>query len=407
MKKRILILLIGTITLILSSCQKVLDLEPNDRISATRLFSDQSGLNMVLSTLYNRCPIEDFNYQPDRMMNITGTGNNSDGGWNLGSHTDEMVINSNAGGDVGPVNDAYWDYEAIRYVNGFFANLSDLRGNILDEASYNRLWSEAHWIRAYMYYALVSRYGGVPLIASVLEVGGDNSQLYVDRSTEKEAWDFVLAECDSAIMYLPESVTAKDGTYRATKWAAYALKSRVALHAASIAKYWGKAPLIGLAVDAKLVGGMTGADANNYYLQCIDASKAIIDNSGKGLYKPNPVNPAEAAVNFQAMFETPSVADVEVVYKKGYVYVATGNQGHQMDFYGYPAQLPQANSYVFGRMGVTLDLVNAFENYTDDGTGKPGELITRTDGQENVYLSNPENLDVNIPFRHYDNQYDL
>jgi hypothetical protein len=411
MKKRILILFIGTITLILSSCHDVLDLEPNDRISATRLFSDQSGLNMVLATLYNKCPIEDFNYQPDRAMNMTGKTEskyNSDGGWNLGSHTDEMVIQSNAGGNVGPVNDGYWDYEAIRYVNGFFANLEDLKGNILDEATYNRLWSEAHWIRAYMYYALVSRYGGVPLIASVLQVGGDNSQLYVPRSTEKEAWDFILAECDSAIMYLPESVTAKDGTYRATKWAAYALKSRAALHAASIAKYWDKAPLIGPAVDAKVVGGMTNTDANNYYLQCINASKELIDNSGKGLYKPNPATPAEAALNFQEIFENPPAADIEVLYKKGYVDgVASGQQGHQMDFYGYPAQLPQATAYVFGRMGVTLDLVNAFESYTDDGSGNPSVLATRSDGREDEYVSNPENIDVNIPFIHYENQYDI
>ena len=39
-----------------------------------------------------------------------------------------------------------------------------------------------------------------------------------------------------------------------TKWAAYALKSRVALHAASVAKYWNLAPLAGEAVTQKLVG---------------------------------------------------------------------------------------------------------------------------------------------------------
>jgi starch-binding outer membrane protein, SusD/RagB family len=42
------------------------------------------------------------------------------------------------------------------------------------------------------------------IIATQLEIGGDNSQLYVPRSTEQETWDFVLAQCDAAIMYLPE-----------------------------------------------------------------------------------------------------------------------------------------------------------------------------------------------------------
>jgi hypothetical protein len=209
-------------------------------------------------------------------------------------------------------------------------------------------------------------------------------------------------------MYLPETVTSQDGTYRATLWASYALKSRVALHAASIAKYWKKAPLIGEAVDEKLVGGMTETDANNYYLQCINASMYLIDNSGKSLYKPNPANPAEAAANFQAIFETPLVADIEVIFKKGYVDgVATGQQGHQMDFIGYPSQLHQANASFFGRMGVTLDLVERFEDYTDNGTGNPARLVTRTDGKEDTYLKEAKLLDVNLPYKYYDTQYDI
>jgi hypothetical protein len=80
----------------------------------------------------------------------------------LEARTDEMVIQTNAGENVGRVTDGYWDYTAIRYVNGFLANLEELKGTVLSEAKYNRLWSEAHWIRGFMYYALASRYGGVP-----------------------------------------------------------------------------------------------------------------------------------------------------------------------------------------------------------------------------------------------------
>jgi hypothetical protein len=400
MKKRKLFLIITVITL-LSSCKNVLDLEPNDRISATQLFSDERGLKTVLATLYNRCPIEDYNYVPNSTMNMTGTNPELGGGWSLDAHTDNMVIVSNGGDAVAPTNDGYWDYTGVRYINSFFATIKSLKGTLLSEAVYNRLWSEAHWIRAYTYYALASRYGGVPIIKIVQEIGGDNSQLYVPRSTEKETWDFVLAECDSAIMYLPATVTATEGDLRATKWAAYALKSRAALHAASLAKYWGNAPLTGPAVDAKLVGGMTVADANNYYLQCIEASKAIIDNSGKDLYKPNPANPAEAVTNLQALFETPSVAGIEIIYKKGYIDgVSTQQQGHQMDFYGYPMQLQQATAYMFGRMAPTLDLVNLYENYTDNGTGTPGVLQTRTDGNETAYLSAPTAMSNTTPYKY-------
>lgn len=406
MKNRKLLLIIIAVISLLSACSKVLDIDPVDRVTPTQLFSDQRGLQMVLATLYNRCPIEDYNYVPTYGMNITGTYNNSDGGWSLDAHTDNMVLISNAGNDVGPTNDGYWDYTGIRYINLFFDNIKEMKGSILTDEQYNRLWSEAHWLRAYAYYALVSRYGGVPIFKQSQVLGGDNSQLYVPRSTEKETWDFVLAECDSAIMYLPGIPT--DGALRATKWAAYALKSRAALHAASIAKYWNNVSLTGPAVDAKLVGGMTETDANNYYLQCINASKAIIDNSGKSLYMPNPANPTEAAINLQTLFETPSVANCEIIYKKEYVDgVASGQQGHQMDFYGYPMQLQQATAYMWGRMGVTLDLVDQFEDYTDDGTGTPAVLHTRTDGKENEYLASPSDMNPATSYLHYNTQLDI
>src|SRR5690606_19666341 len=95
------------------------------------------------------------------------------------------------------------------------------------------------------------------------------------RSTEKETWDFILQEADMAIENLPE--TFGGGERRATKWAAYALKSRAALYAASIAKHWDKSPLSGTAVDQKLVG-LEASEADRYYLACIEASEAIMDS---------------------------------------------------------------------------------------------------------------------------------
>jgi starch-binding outer membrane protein, SusD/RagB family len=407
MKKRKLFLTIIAVITLLLSCSKVLDLQPLDRVTSTQLFADQTGLQMVIATLYNRCPIEDYNYVPNSTMNMTGTNPELGGGWSLDAHTDNMVIVSNGGDAVAPTADGYWDYTAVRYINLFFDNIKAMKGTILTTDAYNRLWSEAHWLRAYTYYALVSRYGGVPIFKKSQVLGGDNSQLYVPRSTEKDTWDFVLAECDSAVLYLP-ATTPTDGALRATKWAAYALKSRAALHAASLAKYWNNAPLTGPAVDAKLVGGMTAADASGYYLQCINASKAIIDNSGKTLYSPTPANPAEAATNLQALFETPSVAASEIIYKKSYIDgVSTQQQGHQMDFYGYPMQLQQATAYMFGRMAPTLDLVNLFENYADNGVGAPGVLQTRSDGNETTYLASPMIMSPATPYIRYNTQYDI
>lgn len=405
MRTKILCISFAAASLFLSACKDYLEIEPLDKVSADQLFSDISGVKTILATLYQRMPVEDFNYDPDYGMNVAGTGANRDGGWALASHTDEAVISSNAGGNPGPVNDGYWDYTGIRYVNMFFQTIKSVP---MDAALRKRLNSEGHFIRAFMYYGLAKRYGGVPIIKEVQELGGDNSQLYIPRSTEKETWDFILSECDSAILNLPATVVTVDGSYRASKWAAYALKARVALHAASIAKYWDNAALTGDAVTQKLVGGMTLADANDYYLQCINTSKNIIDNSGKQLYKPTPANKAEAAKNYQAMFETPPSADIEVIFKQGYIDgTSISGGGHCTDYYFYPTQTKLGSPYMFARYGVALDQVNAYEDYTDDGNGKSSVLVTRTDGIENDYSAAPGSFNVNLPFKYYDNQFDI
>lgn len=409
MRTKILYILIATGTLFLTSCKDILEVEPLDRVSPEQLFSDASGVKTVLATIYNSMPMEDFNYEPNFSLNFHGKSgsNNSDGGWALASHTDEAVIITNAGGSVGPVSDGYWDYTGIRRVNQFFATIKSLK---MDEAVYNRLEAEGHFVRAYQYFGLAKRYGGVPIITDVQVVnqGGDNSALFIPRATEKATWDFVLSECDLAIANLPLISSSQDGSYRATKWAALALKSRVALHAASVAKYWNNAPLLGPAVDANLVGGMTLTDANNYYLQCINASKDIIDNSGKSLYKPTPANRAEAAKNFQTMFETPTSADVEVIFKKEYIDGSTtGQQGHCTDLYFNPTQTKLGSPYMFARFGVALDVVDDFEDYTDNGVGASAPVVTRTDGVENEYSTNPSGFDITKAYKFYDTQYDI
>jgi hypothetical protein len=218
----------------------------------------------------------------------------------------------------------------------------------------------------------------------------------------------VISELDLAIANLPAARPA-DGPDRATKWVALALKSRVALHAASVAKFWSKAPLLGAAVDANLVGGMTITDANNYYAKCIDASKQIMDNSAFQLYKPAPADKAEAAKNYQDMFESPSFSNPEIIYLKDYIDGSSNSgQGHVTDFWFYPKQLCYHTLYVSSRWSTTLDIVDVFEDYTDNGTGASVPIKTRTDGNENQYEATPGNL-ASIPaypFQYYNNQYE-
>ncbi len=405
MKQKILYILIIWAVLALPSCNDFLEIEPLDRVPADQLLNDPNGIKVLLATLYNKIPVEDFRYNPDRGFNYINDGGNGfvAHGYTTSFYTDDAMVTHGSG--VGPINDGYWDYGAIRQVNQFMDNLQDAQ---LDESSRQRLQSEAHFIRAYMYFGLAKRYGGVPLIKETQEYfpGTDNENLFVPRSTEKETWDFILAECDLAIANLPDVVTSSEGIYRATKWAAYALKSRAALHAASIAKFGNKAPLAGEAVDKKLVG-MSVADADAYYQACLDASKAIIDNSGKSLYKPMPTGQAEAAKNYQEIFMNPTSSEVknEVIFSIAYIDgTITGQQGHNYDIHYNPSQT-NPGYLAYGRYSIMLNLVDLYEDYTDDGSGASAEISTRTDGNEDYTVANPANVDLSIPFKKYDTPF--
>lgn len=405
MKNKIFACLLSiTFLLGISSCTDMLELEPLDKTSAEDLLASTKGLKTLMATLYNSMPMEDFSFYPaDGGFNKYGWGGGLQSTFRLPMYTDEAT--ASAGSGCGPVVFSYWPYSEIRQTNKFFESLEKVKPD-LNESTYNQLKSEAHFIRAYIYFGLAKRYGGVPLIDGVLDseyaAGTGNEGLYIPRSTEKETWNFILKELDLAIANLPAQVNAADGKYRATKWAALALKSRVALYAASVAKHWSKAPLTGDAVTANLAR-MDAADAAAFYQQCIEASTELINNGGFALYKPQPADPAEAAKNFQNLFLT---SNEEIILVKAYLDgTSVPNQGHSWDIYYNPSQT-SPGFHKWGRYSPTLDLADIFEDYTDNGTGESARIITRTDGVEDYVYNDPNKVDLSLPFKKYNDLYE-
>lgn len=363
-----------------SGCSDFLDLEPKDKIDGKRMFADPKGVKLYMANLYYQLPIEDFNYSPyaGYGFNLSGLDNPNINGIIIDTYT---VDGAHSNWVIGVVPDDFqwWTqaYKLNRDVNLLIDEIPNLE--LDDERDRELLIGESSFIRAYLYFGLAKRYGGVPLIKSTQTYipGGDIESLKVARSTEKETWDFILEECDKAAAYLPEDASEwSNADKRATKWSALALKSRAMLHAASIAKYWKEAPLSGTAVNQGLVGINEG-EANRYYEECIKASKEIMESSKFSLYKPNPSNPKEAAQNYQAMFETPYVASEEILFEKGYARPGKGT-GHSYDIWYNPNQTTKSWPHP-GRFNPTLDFVDLYEDYTNPGHAAP--VITLENGQ--------------------------
>ena len=413
MKKNILSIFSLCALMGLSGCNAFLELEPLDKVSPDQLLETEGGVKALLANIYTMIPMEDFNYRPNAGFNQRGYDGVNET-TNLAFLTDEAT-RSAGGVDIGYEGFNYWPYGDIRQVNIFMQNVEKAKeAGTISVADADRMTGEAHFARAYMYYGLVKRYGGVPLIDKVQDddyADGGPGAVAVPRSTELDTWKFVLNECTLAAATLPDATSGSD-LYRVTKWAAYALKSRVALHAASVAKYWNLAPLAGEAVTQKLVGGMTSADADAFYKECIEASKFLIENSGKSLYKPAPATVKEAASNFQALFLNDQ--NEEVIFSKAYLNGTTNtNQGHS---YAQFNILPQVNpgALKYGRFNPMLEIVDLFEDYTDDGTGKSAKIVTRTDGNEDAYIPNFHNMNnasvvntlMSVPFVKYNDLYE-
>lgn len=413
MKKNILSIFSLCALMGLSGCNAFLELEPLDKVSPEQLLETEGGVKALLANIYTMIPMEDFNYRPNNGFNQRGYDGVNET-TNLAFLTDEAT-RSDGGVGIGYEGFNYWPYGDIRQVNIFMQNVEKAKeAGTISVADADRMTGEAHFARAYMYYGLVKRYGGVPLIDKVQDddyADGGPGAVAVPRSTELDTWKFVLNECTLAAATLPDATSGSD-LYRVTKWAAYALKSRVALHAASVAKYWNLAPLAGEAVTQKLVGGMTSADADAFYKECIEASKFLIENSGKSLYKPAPATVKEAASNFQALFLNDQ--NEEVIFSKAYLNGTTNtNQGHS---YAQFNILPQVNpgALKYGRSNPMLEIVDLFEDYTDDGTGKSAKIVTRTDGNEDAYIPNFHNMNnasvvntlMSVPFVKYNDLYE-
>lgn len=383
--------------LILFGCTDVLDLKPTDKLSGEDLFSSPEGVKLYMANLYYQLPVEDFTYfhrnKDGGTFNFNGGGPNN-GGFVQAMHTD-IAMHSEFGEGVSNNSWGSWwneGYQLIRDVNTLIKVIPDLD---IPEQDRALLIGETAFIRAYSYFALAKRYGGVPLILDAQEYTTDVESLKVPRSTEQDTWDFVLTECQNAADNLLEG----DGSHRrATKWAALALKSRAALHAASLAKYWEKYPVSGEAVDLNYVG-MDPSLANGYYEQCLQASNEIMQSGTFGLFMPNPASPEEAAENYKLLFEYPNGAPQEAIFIKGSAIIGNEHTSNNYEIWFNPNQV--ANGWPHpGRYNPTLEWADMFETYSNPGVST--KLSTVVDGNEEY-----EGYDGTREYIKYDTPHDV
>lgn len=117
-------------------------------------------------------------------------------------------------------------YTQLQYINTFLDN----QDKVKDAAEKSRVLGEAHFLRAYYYYMLWRRFGGVLIIDHPYDPL-KNAETF-PRASYEEMVRFIVSEVDEALNYLPTTNTsANEG--RATKGAALMLKAKTYLWASA------------------------------------------------------------------------------------------------------------------------------------------------------------------------------
>lgn len=377
MKKIILSAILGAT--LLTSCQNM-DIPPKNIVTSDDLLSSESGMDIYMARMYSIMPFEDFKYLPER-------GISNFNGWLAGFGFEGIGENVNRDGycrSFTGEGDVYWGkaFELLRDANFLIENLPNYRGTY-PEITYNDYLGEAYFVRAYVFYALAKRFGGIPLVTRVINYPAETDLLEVPRASEEETWDQICADFDKAIeLMMPKS--PKRGY--ANKYVALAVKSQAMLYAGSVAKYNetvpGRLTGLGQKTGVRVIGfdAATAAEASKrYFTEAYKAANEVIQNGGYSLYKKKWAEGDREAIR-QNMIDMISDTDSpENIWIREYLYPTTT---HSFDAYNAP--------YVFrsplsSAMCPTADFVELFEGFDryPDGSLK---VTTGNSNSEGTYI---------------------
>jgi len=290
---------------------------PLDRITENDVWSDKALMDTYFFKIYDRMP---WDYL-ESFWDVGGSQRDAISDLARGTYAWTAAHNQYRPGIWGTANNSWpldwWGYDVIWKINYSIENLEQIPTSVLTSEERNNRLGEMHFLRAYSYFALAKRYGGVPII--LVPQNPDTTpqdELFPVRNTEKEVYDQILSDAQAAFDLLPNRWTQKG---RAPKWAAKSLESRAALYAGSIAKY-GTVQLDGLV-------GIPASDSDTYYQTSLSASQTVITEGGYSLFSSY----SDPSTNYANLFLDET--DDEAIFTKIWI---PFEKGHEYDLHNVP-----------------------------------------------------------------------
>jgi starch-binding outer membrane protein, SusD/RagB family len=274
MKKFLIPVVAGAVLMSAASCRKnYLDLLPEDQLTEAAYFKTPEQFKFATNAFYNKM----LSWQVVDTSNIYDF---MDFGCDLSSNvTVGNTINYGRGSVNAPNKDLYWNnpYNYIRNINILLSKADSYTGNKADIKQYV---AAAKFFRAWQYFFLLKRFGGVPIVTTVLDL--NSPELTGPRNSRYEVINQINADLTEAISDLPteQAISSADKGH-VSKWAAEAFKARVLLYEATWRKY------TQTTTDFNGSAGAATDQVAAFLTEAATLAKDVMDNGGYKLWNYN------------------------------------------------------------------------------------------------------------------------
>ena len=227
--KKIIYSLIFAISIFGMSCENKFNDLPQDYYDINDVLSDSIFTMGIVHDIYYALP-DGYNHLGGSSMIASATDEAVQCG-----HSTEAQFMALGNWSASTLRDDAWSssYAAIRKVNVFLNEIyPEIPENLFrSDRTVELLVGQSYFLRAFFYFELVKRYGGVPILTEVLGIGDGTD---ISRNNYDDCISYIVDQCDKAAAILPNAWDLPNNNFgKATKGAALALKSRALLYAAS------------------------------------------------------------------------------------------------------------------------------------------------------------------------------
>lgn len=203
----------GLLAASFSSCD--LDVIPPDSMAAESFWQTEKDAAYALNEIYARMPdfIDGISYE--MYTDNAHSHKPWEGAWEAFQQ-----------GGITAGQSSGYDYSVIRLVNDFLEKSDQCA---MDDDLRERMKAEARFFRAWAYQEMIVKFGGVPLVTTLLAYDAPN----VKRDDIETVRTFILNELQEVADILPDSYDggSMQETGRVSRAAALALRARAALYA--------------------------------------------------------------------------------------------------------------------------------------------------------------------------------